>query len=550
MKRKSPKPTAAAELRRRAEERLRAKPPAAASPLAVAAARRQLHELQVHQIELEMQNAELVQSRAGQETSAAEYADLYDFAPVGYFTLERSGLITRTNLAGARLLGFERGRRARRRFGSFVVPAQLPTFDAFLQEVFAAKHQQTCEVVLSGKGKTPLTVLLEATLSVDGRECRVVAVDITARQHAEEQLKASFKEFGDLKAALDQHAIVAVTDPKGKITYVNDKFCAISKYSRAELLGQDHRLINSGFHPKEFIRELWATISRGQVWRGEMKNRAKDGSFYWVDTTIVPFLNEAGQPHHHIAIRADITERKRAEQTLAASREQLRALLARLQRAQEEERTRVAREIHDELGQLLTGLKMDVRWLERKLSAPGLPPVIHPLLDRSVAASELADTAIATVQKIAAELRPGALDHLGLAAALSQKARRFEERSGIHCTMAVAEAGGPLPPQVATELFYICQEALTNVTRHARAKNVEIHLRTNDQTILLEVRDDGVGLAKTSVTALHSLGLLGMKERVMHCHGTIDFQNGKTGGAQITVRIPRAHAPPQQGASA
>jgi PAS domain S-box-containing protein len=130
---------------------------------------------------------------------------------------------------------------------------------------------------------------------------------------SQNQLVASLKDNGDLKTALDEHAIVAITDSRGRIGSVNDKFCAISQSTRAELVGQDHRLINSGHHPPEFIHALWTTLTRGHVGHGEIKDRAQDGSFYSVDTTIVPFLGDEGQPRQYLAIRADITERKQVE---------------------------------------------------------------------------------------------------------------------------------------------------------------------------------------------------------------------------------------------
>jgi PAS domain S-box-containing protein len=178
------------------------------------------------------------------------------------------------------------------------------------------------------------------------------------------------KELEDLRYALDESAIVAITDVKGSIRYVNDKFCEISKYSREELLGQDHRIVNSGHHSKDYIRELWQTIANGRIWRGELRNRAKDGSIYWVDTTIVPFLDDRRKPYQYLAIRYDVTGRKVAEEQLINQ-----AALARLG----EMVAVVAHEVRNPLAGLRGGLQVLSQRLEPQRSEH---PIVLEMIKR------------------------------------------------------------------------------------------------------------------------------------------------------------------------
>ena len=319
---------------------------------------------------------------------------------------------------------------------------------------------------------------LEASISqlaMGGRHyATVILRDITERESAEHELRESEVRYRQLFEG-NPHPMWIRDVQTLRCLQVNEAALRRFGYSREEFLA----LPADSFVAPGLGAELRDILASGKVPPAAAVNvwrlRLKGGGLIEAEVIWQPIVID-GRPAM-VALAHDVTEQRRAAREVLQSRESLRALLQRLRVAQEEERTRVARDVHDQLGQQLTAMKIDLRWIEYKLSEPTASQSIVPVLERVVSASELIDQTIASVQALAAELRPRALDQLGLPAALTQRLRQFQLRAGTLCTLECAEDFPELPRPLANDLFYIFQEALTNVARHAGARHVIVRLQ-------------------------------------------------------------------------
>jgi two-component system, sporulation sensor kinase A len=290
--------------------------------------------------------------------------------------------------------------------------------------------------------------------------------------------RATRSQLADFKRALDHAAIVAITDVTGRINYVNDTFCQISGYSREELLGQDHRIVNSSYHPKEFMRELWRTIASGHVWHGELRNRAKDGHIYWVDTTIVPFLNERGKPYQYIAIRSDITARKQAEEKLAQQ-----AALARV--------GQMAAVVAHEVRNPLAGIKGAVQVLmSRRAPGDSEVPVMRDIVGRIDSLSELINDLM-----LYARPRLPRLSHIELRPLISD-AVTIVRRDPAAQSIDIVIEGDDVSASVDDELI---RATLLNLVLNAAQAmagrgRISVTLGKSGNFALIEVRDNGPGI--------------------------------------------------------
>ena len=370
-----------------------------------------------------------------------------------------------------------------------------------------------------------------------------------------EALAESLKEVADIKFALDQSTIVAITDQRGIINYVNHEFCRISKYSREELLGQDHRIINSGYHPKEFIHKLWTTIASGKVWKGELCNRAKDGSIYWVDTTIVPFLDADGKPYQYVAIRHDITELKQAK-------EEIQQQAAELHRAAQlsfigELAAGLAHEIKNPLAgiqgavdilirrressdpelEVLTGIRQQVERIDgtvRALLDRARPRTLHR---ERTSVTELTGRAVNVAR---AQLGTGA----------KGKHVRVQFEPPAHDLVLSID-----PSLIEDAILNLIINAIEAVPDDGRVR-VEIRKELNDSEpehiqdeAIIEVSDNGCGIAAEDLTRIFNpfftttdggtgLGLPAVR-RIVRVHGgRIDVSSTIGEGSTFTIRLP------------
>jgi PAS domain S-box-containing protein len=401
--------------------------------------------------------------------------------------------------------------------------------------------------------------------------------DLTHRREAEmarlnaeleAQLQKTQTEMRDYKHALDEAAIVAITDQKGIIKHVNNNFCKISKYTREELLGHDHRIINSGYHSKDYIRNLWVTIANGRIWRGELKNRAKDGSFYWVDTTIVPFLNEKGKPYQYLAIRADITQRKQAEEQIQRINEELEKkvkertyeLTEALERekALNEMKSRFVSTASHEFRTPLSAVLSSVNLLEH-YKAPEQEEKRQKHIER-IKSSVKNLTAILDDFLSLEKLEQGKVEaktvHFNLNEFIKDAIEEMEGMWKKKGQKIQAEFKGVAEIcQDKKILRNVLLNLLSNAIKYSpEGKEIQITVGTRAQQVVIAVKDEGIGIPEEAQKELFTkffrasnavniqgtgLGLNIVKKYVELLDGTIYFVSTVNEGTTFTIEFPQ-----------
>jgi PAS domain S-box-containing protein len=367
-------------------------------------------------------------------------------------------------------------------------------------------------------------------------------MDITERKVAELALRESEERYRSVIETAG--SIILVLSPDGKILEWNHEAESVYGWPRQEVIGRDCFELCLPADTQGLLKDHLEQVLAGKEIRGietmvSTRNR-RSRILYW---NLSRLEGSQGNATGIIAVAQDITERKRTEEQLHATLNQVRTLSGRVEVVREEERARIARELHDELGVGLTCLKIDLSRVQNLIGGTGA--VNHAAIDDKIRfMMDFIDTQIAAIQRIVTELRPPVLDDLGLLAALEWQAQDFEQRTGVRCRFSATHPDFPLDSDRASMIFRICQEALTNVARHAHATEVKVSLEVRDGTLLLQVKDNGRGVSDEKLFAPQSLGLLGMRERADLFGGHVTIVGQRDLGTTVTMAIP--YGEPQQ----
>lgn len=500
-----------------------------------------LHELQVYQIELEMQNENLRQTQLHLEESRDRYQDLYDFAPVGYLTLNKDGLICEINLKGARLLGSERKLLLNTPFARYLSADESKLWCEYFRKVKRNGHTHSCELKLQRENGEVFHAQLECLHIGEGESGHTVRISLTnisARKNAEAKMAQSRQLLDEdrllFQAILDNAPIgIWMLDANRKIRFINKTFCESVGTTEPNFLAANHY---SDLLPETVSGHC--IQSDNECLTQETPHLSSewlpfvDGKMHLLEITKAKLRDYQGNTIGLIGLAADITERHRIENELKEYQQLLRELADQRTTAREAELKHLAREVHDELGQLLTALRMDISLLRIQFGEHNSTLMVK-IQDMLL----LVDKAIGGVRDVTANLRPPALD-LGIAPAIVWLGNKFSERTKIACKVHVKDEPVELNDASILTLFRIVQESLTNITRHAEASLVEINLEQKDGRIYIEICDDGVGFDIELMSAKNSFGMMGMKERALAVGGRVDVSSFPSQGTVISVQIP------------
>ena len=356
------------------------------------------------------------------------------------------------------------------------------------------------------------------------------SMDVTERKEASHRLEELEALESSILDAIPQ-AVLGLHERR--INFANHAVKIIFGWHREELIGKSIRMIYRNEEEADKIGDIfYSSLERQRTYETEYPCLCRDGTEILCRMK-ASRIGEKLRERRIVVTYEDITAEKKAQEDLERSRQDLRNLSVHLQSVREEERTRVARKIHDELGQSLTALQMDLSWLENRLPADN-----KNIREKTRNMSELVDSTIESVHKITTELRPSLLDDLGLSAAIEWQAGDFQKRSGIICQAAIRCGKDIMDKELATSIFRIFQETLTNIARHSKATQCRVSLTERGKELCLEVTDNGTGITQWQIDDPHSFGMIGMRERAHLWGGTVHVRNAKPSGTTVRVLIP------------